>query len=125
VQRSLVENQLASLLDHVPKGRAVKVLRTSRRLKSKYSRLPTLDLKAKKAELDGLLDELRRDAKRSIFKDSSNREEIIVEAVDSLIDWLSDIWSVAYEYHVNFSLVHSTLLFTSETLERISNARGG
>jgi hypothetical protein len=124
-QRYLVEKQLVSILDLAPKRKARSVLSASRRLKSRYVGLPKLDLKAKQVELDGLLNELLRDAKRRSLKDRSNRDALLIEAVDSLAEWLTDIWSVVYEYRVDFSIAHACLLFTAEALNRITDIRGG
>jgi hypothetical protein len=116
---------LVPALDLVPKHKARSVLSASRRLKSRYAGLPKLDLKAKQVELDGLLNELLREAKRRSPKDQSNRDAFLIEVVDTLSEWLTDIWSVVYEYHVEFFTAHTCLLFTAEALDRITSVRGG
>ncbi|KAH7922878.1 hypothetical protein BV22DRAFT_1037002 [Leucogyrophana mollusca] len=124
-QQALVEQQLIPLLNIVPKERCRKATATASRLQKKYTGLPALSLKAKKAEISGLLDELARDSKRSCIKERSNKEELLMEATDSLVDWLNDIWKVVYEYGTNFTLAHSCLLFASDVLDNIANARVG
>ncbi|KAF7354668.1 hypothetical protein MSAN_01380500 [Mycena sanguinolenta] len=120
-QRSLVENKLAPLLDLVPKDRAKKVIKSVQYLESKYGGIPTLDLKGKKRELYGLLDELSRDSKRAIVRERSNREELLVEIVDSMLNWLNDIWTVVYEYNAHFDDAHSCLLFVAEVLNTLKS----
>jgi hypothetical protein len=93
------------------------------RLHSRYADLPRHGLKAKKAEIDNLLDPLDRDAKGTIVTDHSNREEVLSEAVKSSAEWLSDIWSVSYEY-TSVSLLRMCLMCTAEMLERIGTVRG-
>ncbi|KAJ6473211.1 hypothetical protein C8R45DRAFT_874442 [Mycena sanguinolenta] len=120
-QRSLVENKLAPLLDLVPKDRAKKVIKSVQYLESKYGGIPALDLKGKKKELYGLLDELSRDSKRAIVRERSNREELLVEIVDSMLNWLNDIWTVVYEYNAHFDDAHSCLLFVAEVLNTLKS----
>jgi hypothetical protein len=71
-----------------------------------------------------LLDELYRDANRAIIRDRSIREELLSEVVESLVDWLSDIWRVVYEYNISYSLAHTCLLFCAEALEKLGNTPG-
>lgn len=124
-QRVLVHDHLMPLLDLVPKERSHKASSAATRLQKKFVGIPVLDLKAKQSEINDLLEELARDAKRSFIKDRGNREELISEIVDSLVDWLNDIWSVVYEYRTNFSLAHNCLLFAAHVLDNLANARGG
>ncbi|OAX35755.1 hypothetical protein K503DRAFT_773145 [Rhizopogon vinicolor AM-OR11-026] len=87
--------------------------------------MPSLNLKVKKMEIVALLDELARDNKRSYVKEKSRREELLAEVIDSAIDWLNQIWRVVYEYGTNFSKAHDCLLYASQALEQIGNARVG
>jgi hypothetical protein len=91
---------------------------------SRYSDIPILDLKAKKKEINGLLDELLRDSKRAIVRERSNREELLDEIVDSILKWLNDIWTVVYEYNVRFEEAHACLLFVAEVLNMLNSAPG-
>ncbi|EGO01413.1 hypothetical protein SERLA73DRAFT_85050 [Serpula lacrymans var. lacrymans S7.3] len=125
VQSSLVERQLVPLLDLVSKDKSKKIVASASRHHKKFSQLPSLDLKAKRAEINGLLDELNRDSKRSFVKERSNVEELLMETIDSLLDWLNNIWQVVYEFRTNYSLAHTCLLFASDVLENIANARTG
>lgn len=74
-----------------------------------------------------MFNELAKDAKTSFIKERSNGKEILEEIIDSLVDWLNDIWTVVYEHNVNFSLAHSCLLFVAESLGQLSGrtALGG
>ncbi|EMD41137.1 hypothetical protein CERSUDRAFT_111704 [Gelatoporia subvermispora B] len=122
-QRALVEKQLIPLLNSVEKTRARKVLSAAASLQRRHAKMPVLDLRAKKYEINALLDELHRDAKRSFIKDRSHRSELLSETVDSLTDWLSDIWSVVYEHNVEFAHAHKCLMFAASTLEHIGSGR--
>ncbi|OBZ65496.1 hypothetical protein A0H81_14617 [Grifola frondosa] len=124
-QQALVEKHLIPLLNHVDKTRYKKVIGTAVRLKKRHAGLPSLDLKAKKIEIDALLDELHKDAKRSFVKERSHKHELLNETVESLTNWLSDIWSVVYEYNVDFIQAHRCLVFIVTTLDHISSARSG
>ncbi|KAJ7755163.1 hypothetical protein B0H16DRAFT_1541273 [Mycena metata] len=115
-RKSLVEKKLAPLLDLVPKERAKKVMKSVNSLQTKYQDVPILDLKGKKKEIYGLLDELARDGKQGIIRERSNRDEILAEIVDSMLNWLNDIWLVVYEYNVHFEHAHACLLFTADIL---------
>lgn len=87
--------------------------------------MPSLNLKAKKLEIASLLDELARDHKRSFVKEKSRKEELLAEVIESVIDWLNDIWRVVYEYGTNFSKAHACLLYASQAVNQIGNARVG
>lgn len=97
------------------------VIKSVTHLQSKYGGIPTLDLKGKKKELYGLLDDLARDSKRAIVRERSNREELLAEIVDSMLNWLNDIWTVVYEYNVNFDQAHACLLFVAEILSTLNS----
>ncbi|EIN04289.1 hypothetical protein PUNSTDRAFT_93003 [Punctularia strigosozonata HHB-11173 SS5] len=124
-QQALVEQHLLPLLNHVPRERARKVLTGARRAQARATKVPTLDIRAKKNEVNDLLDELERDAKRSFVRDRSNKEEILSEVVNSLVEWLNKVWSVAYEHKTNFAQAHGCLLFAADVLDHIANSRGG
>ncbi|KAH7903674.1 hypothetical protein BJ138DRAFT_1120150 [Hygrophoropsis aurantiaca] len=124
-QRSFVEKQLAPLLNIVPKEHSAPVIASASGMHKKFWGIPTLNLKAKKAEMRALLAELSRDSKRSSVKEQSNKEELLMEATNSLVEWLNDIWKAVYEYGTHFMLAHSCLLFACDILDNIANARAG
>lgn len=124
-QHALVESSLAPLLDVVSKEISNTTLASAARMHKKYTAMPSLNLKAKKLEITSLLDELARDHKRSYVKEKSRKEELLAEVIDSVIDWLNDIWRVIYEYGTNFSKAHACLLYVSQAVEQIGNARVG
>ena len=73
--------------------------------------MPHLDLKAKQIEIKGLLDLIERVVKRAFVEGPSDggsrsavREVVVSEMLDSLVDWLNDIWSVVFEYKCNFEV---------------------
>ncbi|KAJ7062853.1 hypothetical protein C8F01DRAFT_1135447 [Mycena amicta] len=115
-RQQLVEKKLAPLLDHVSKDRGKKVIKSATQLRTKYGGAPDLNFRAKKKEINGLVDELFRDSKRSIVRERSRREELMQEVVDSMVEWLNDIWTVVYEYKVNFEEAHRCLLFLGDIL---------
>ncbi|KDR74299.1 hypothetical protein GALMADRAFT_250097 [Galerina marginata CBS 339.88] len=121
-QQRFVEKHLVGLLDSVPKGKSKEVLSAATRLQKKYKEIPTLDLKAKRKQITALLEELARDAKVSFVKERSNRDELLSEILHSLVSWLNRIWSVVYEYNVNFLVAHSCLVFVADALIRLSES---
>ncbi|KAG2053769.1 hypothetical protein BDR06DRAFT_956074 [Suillus hirtellus] len=124
-QYALVENSLAPFLDVVSKPKSNLVLASAARMHKTYASMPSLNLKAKKLEIASLLDELARDHKRSYVKEKSRKEELLAEAIESVIDWLNDIWKVIYEYGTNFSKAHDCLLYAFKAIEQIGDARVG
>ncbi|KAF8173810.1 hypothetical protein K438DRAFT_1850062 [Mycena galopus ATCC 62051] len=125
-KQALVEKKLAPLLDLVTTKHAKKVIESVNEFQSKYGGIPTLNRKGKKKELYGLLDELSRDSKRAIVRERSNRQELLPEIVDSMVNWLNDIWTVVYEYNVHFEEAHACLLLVAEVLNTLTgNPRMG
>ncbi|KIJ59771.1 hypothetical protein HYDPIDRAFT_177707 [Hydnomerulius pinastri MD-312] len=124
-QQLLVQKQLVPLLNSVPKDKAKKVTASATEMQRKYAGMPALNLKAKKSEICSLLLELSRDSKRSFIKERSRREEFLSEVVDSLAQWLGDVWKVVYEYRANFRVAHACLLFASDALDQIGTVCGG
>lgn len=124
-QHALVESSLAPLLDVISKDKSNRTLASAARMHKKYAAMPSLNLKAKKLEIASLLDELARDHKRSYVKEKSRKEELLAEVIESVIDWLNDIWRVVYEYGTNFSKAHACLLYAAQAVEQIGNARVG
>lgn len=102
-QRELMEKHLAPLLNRPQTVQSKKVLLAAKRLVKGSVGIPKLDLKSKKLEIKQLLDALNKDSKRAFLKERSNKDAIASEVIDSLTDWLNDIWSVVYEFKANFS----------------------
>ncbi|KAI0751841.1 hypothetical protein C8Q80DRAFT_1159709 [Daedaleopsis nitida] len=123
VQTKIVEKQLIPLLDHVSKGKVKKVVASASRMQRRHAGIPILDLKAKQREINSLLDDLHRDAKRSFVRERSHRSDLLEQTVDSVTSWLNDIWRMVYEHNVNFMLAHRCLLFTVTTLDQIGHGR--
>jgi hypothetical protein len=116
-QRALLEKHLVPLLDHVPKVNSRNaVLSAATRLQKKYLGIPILDIRKKKIEIQSLLDEINRDSKRSFVKERSNKDELTTEVIDSLTDWLNDIWTLVYEFNVEFAVSSDALLDTNAVL---------
>lgn len=124
-QQTLIYKQLMPLLNKTSMPKVKKALSAAARLQKRHANIPDLDLRGKKLEINNMLKELNKDTKRSYVMDASNRVELLNEIVDSLAAWLNDIWAVAYEHNVDFTLAHNCLLFVSATLERLENIRMG
>ncbi|KAG2065916.1 hypothetical protein BDR04DRAFT_1160933 [Suillus decipiens] len=124
-QHALVETSLAPLLDVVCTEKSNPILASALYMHNKYASMPSLNLEAKKWEIVSLLDELARDHKRTYVKERSHKEELLTEVIESIIDWLNDIWRVVYEYGTNFSKAHACLLYVSQAVEQIGNAQIG
>ncbi|KAG5645291.1 hypothetical protein DXG03_006593 [Asterophora parasitica] len=123
-QRNLIEKHLFTLLDSLPKDTSDNVLSVATEFQTRVRPMPKLDLKAKKKEVNLLMEDLSRDAKTAITKDRSTREELLAEVVDSLIDWLSDIWSTVYEFNDCFAQAHVCLLFVADVSSTLSDLPG-
>ncbi|EPQ59835.1 hypothetical protein GLOTRDRAFT_136589 [Gloeophyllum trabeum ATCC 11539] len=123
-RRNLVEKHLVPLLNAVPLDRSRKAIAAASRMHKRYEGIPILNLKQKRKEVNALLDELEKDMKRSFVKGRSIRDELLSEIVDSLTDWLNDIWSIIYEYKVDFEEAHRCLVYAASVLEDLSSSRG-
>ena len=124
-QHLLLQSQLAPLLDTLPRERQKSLVASATDMHRRYARMPSLNLKAKKAEITALVLELARDSKRSLIKERSRRDQLLSEAVDSLAQWLNDIWRVVFEFRTNFTLAHACLLYACDALDQIGNGGGG
>ncbi|KAG6899479.1 hypothetical protein C0993_009899 [Termitomyces sp. T159_Od127] len=89
--------------------------------RARFLAMPRLDLTAKKREIDDLMHALHHDAKLAVTRDSSIRDELLAEAVDSLTAWLNDIWSVAFEFRGDFRLAHACLLLTADAAASLAD----
>lgn len=87
--------------------------------------MPDLNYEGKKMEIDGLLQAIDRDAKRSLLKGRSQRAELLQGTMESIGRWMGDIWRVVFEYETDFTYGHECLLMAGRTLEALSMTRGG
>ncbi|THH00164.1 hypothetical protein EW145_g7128 [Phellinidium pouzarii] len=124
VQRQIVEHALIPFLDTIPKSNARAAITKARWIVKKYDRAPQLDLAAKKVEVNGLLDELTKDAKIFVRHDWAKYEILLQEVVESVAEWLNDIWIIAYEFGLDFTRAHSCLLFSTGVLDHVQNLKG-
>ncbi|KAL1743289.1 hypothetical protein HDZ31DRAFT_83529 [Schizophyllum fasciatum] len=120
-RQHFIEKYLLPMLDRVPKDHSKKVLSSAARTKARYATMPTLDLKGKRREMESVLDELTRDAKRAFVKERSARDELLEEAVDTIVGWLSDIWRAVYEFRAGFAHAHACLLWVAAAVSEILN----
>jgi hypothetical protein len=125
-QRTLLDGYLVPLLDDLPDSVSTKVLNTAKEMQMRFMSIPKLDYFTKRTELEGLLNEIERDQKQSLYvKERSTREKLFEETIDSLSTWVNDIWSVTFEYRTNFRLAHQCLLLAAEILRRAFAPFGG
>ncbi|KAF8665748.1 hypothetical protein AX16_000196 [Volvariella volvacea WC 439] len=120
-QGAFIEDHLAPLLNTLPGDASAQILSSVSAYKMQLGKLPVLDIKGKRKEIDYLLDELNRDHKNAFTKERSNLEELLESTIQSLVSWLNDIWMMAYEYRVNFMQAHTCLLFTAEVLRQLTD----
>ena len=118
-QREFVRTQLFPLLNTLPTRKSKRILRRATRRLKKYQDMPTLDLQSKKTEVNGLLDELSKDIRTSVPPSCVVKDELLKEAVESVAEWLNDIWVVAYEYGAEYMKAHSCLLFSLGILDHV------
>ncbi|KAI8984817.1 hypothetical protein BD414DRAFT_489320 [Trametes punicea] len=123
IQHAIVEKQLIPLLDQVNKRRCKRVLASAAKMQRRHAGIPVIDLKSKQREVNALLDELHRDAKRSFVRERSHRTELIEQTVESVTCWLNDLWRLVYEHSVDFLLVHRCLLFVVNVLDQVAHGR--
>lgn len=123
VQESIVEKQLIPLLDLVGAAKRKRILSSASKMQRRHTGIPSLNIKAKQREVNSLLDEIHRDAKRSFVRERSQRTELLEQTVESVTGWLNDIWRIVYEHNVDFMLAHRCLLFTVTTLDQIGHTR--
>ena len=121
-----METHLVPLLDNLADSVATKVLDSAKEIQMRLMAIPKLDYYAKRTELEGLLNEIERDQKQSLYiKERSSREQLLEETMDSLSTWINDIWSVIFEYQTNFRLAHQCLILAAEMLRRMFAPNGG
>ncbi|KAI0640590.1 hypothetical protein C8Q79DRAFT_995423 [Trametes meyenii] len=123
VQASIVQKQLIPLLDLVSKSKCKRVLTSAAKMQRRHAGIPVINLKAKQREVNALLDDLHRDAKRSFVKERSHRTELIEQTVESVTCWLNDLWRIVYEHNVDFMMVHQCLLFIVNALDQVAHGR--
>ena len=103
-QRALLTTHLAPLIDNQTAKEKSHLISTASTLYSKYTHVPKLNLKVKKIEIQDLVGGISRDSKRSLVKERSNKDVLAGEVVDSLTEWLGDIWSLVFEFRVEFAV---------------------
>jgi cell division FtsZ-interacting protein ZapD len=124
-QRTLLESYLVPLLDSNDSV-STEVINAAKEMQTHFTGVPKLDYSTKRTELEGLLNEIERDQKLTLYvKERSTREKLFEETIDSLSTWVNDIWSVTFEYQTNFRLAHQCLLLAADILRRAFAPYGG
>ncbi|EIM85332.1 uncharacterized protein STEHIDRAFT_131963 [Stereum hirsutum FP-91666 SS1] len=121
----LIEQHLLPLLNTAPPETTSTILASISSYKSRFAGMPDLNYEGKKMEIDGLLQAIDRDAKRSLLKGRSERAELLQGTMESIGRWMGDIWRVVFEYETDFTYGHECLLMAGRTLEALSMTRGG
>lgn len=121
-QRALVEKQLAPLLDTTSSKKRDRAIKAVKRSRSRYEGIPGVNLKKKKREMQTLILMLVKDEKIGFTRERSNREEILQEAVLSISGWVSQIWTMVYEYRVNFELAHECLIYALKSVSMLEES---
>ncbi|KAA1478449.1 hypothetical protein DENSPDRAFT_809716 [Dentipellis sp. KUC8613] len=124
-RQELLEKHLFPLLDRVSGSMAQEVVNSAARLERRFVGMPDLNFLAKAQEIEGLLKELEADGKRAFLKERSRRNELLLELLDTVSVWLSDIWSVACEYKTEFALAHRCLRLITDALDGLNNGGNG
>ncbi|KIJ31731.1 hypothetical protein M422DRAFT_70835 [Sphaerobolus stellatus SS14] len=119
-QRQFLQDQVFPLLSL---NQQSKLLNQIEDTKKRFRKLPQLDLAAKKAEIDALFVEIRRDSHR--HTSTSIRADISGEIIEGISAWMSEIWQTVFEFAVEFDLAHRCLLFASETLHKLMHTGCG
>lgn len=125
VQRQIVEEALIPFLDTIPRNDARRVIVKARQIAKRAEGVPQLDLAAKKSEVNGLLDELAKDTKAFTRQDASKYETLLREVVESVSEWLKDLWIITHEFGLDFPRAHSCLLFSMGVLDHVQGMKGG
>lgn len=81
--------------------------------------MPKIDFKAKRKQVDWLFQQIRHDSKVAFVKERSNRDDLIRECLNTLTNWLGNIWLVVYEHNAQFNIAHTCLLYVSEALAQL------
>jgi hypothetical protein len=68
-----------------------------------------------------MLADLRRDSKRSVLKERLNRDGILDEILESLTEWLSEIWQVMYEHKAYFEQAHACLMYVWDLFDELKS----
>jgi len=122
-QQQFLHDHLFPLLNSLPTDKQSRLLLNLSDAQKRYRKLPELSISSKKAELEALFDELRRDSHR--YANSSARNEISSEIVESITAWLSEIWQAVFEFGVQFEEGHRCLMFASETVKKLVSTGTG
>lgn len=118
VHRQIIEEVLAPMLDSAPSAEAARALEKAHEINKHVQEAPKLDLFAKKTEVNGLLDELTKEA--TMRPHQTDQYEILLqEAVESITCWLNDVWRMVYEFGLDFSRAHSCLLYSIGIVDHI------
>jgi hypothetical protein len=121
-QQALVEKHLAPLLDTTSSKKRDRVFKAVKRSHSRCDGIPDVNLRKKKREMQTLILMLVKDEKVGFTRERSNREEILQEAVLSISGWVSKIWTMVYEYRVNFELAHECLVYALKSFEMLEDS---
>ncbi|KAL5512179.1 hypothetical protein ACEPAG_3464 [Sanghuangporus baumii] len=123
-QAQIVKQALIPFLNTIPKKHAKRAIASARRVAKKAHHIPQVDVAAKKREIEGLLDELSRETKIYPRSSETKYDMIILEIIESVVQWLNELWSLAFEFGLDFPRVHTCLLTSMSTLDEVQSMKG-
>ncbi|KAL5508679.1 hypothetical protein ACEPAH_6300 [Sanghuangporus vaninii] len=123
-QTQIVKQALIPFLDTIPRKDAKRAIASARRIAKKAHHIPQVDVAAKKKEIESLLGELSREAK-FIPRSSGDKYDIMfLEIIESVAQWLNELWSLAFEFGLDFPHVHACLLASMSILDQVQSMKG-
>ncbi|KAL5530848.1 hypothetical protein ACEPAF_7106 [Sanghuangporus sanghuang] len=123
-QAQIVKQALIPFLDTIPRKDAKRAIASARRIAKKAHHIPQVDVAAKKKEIEGLLDELSREAKFTPRSSGNKYDIMFLEIIESVAQWLNELWSLAFEFGLDFPRVHACLLMSMSILDQVQSMKG-
>ncbi|KAL5488473.1 hypothetical protein ACEPAI_6591 [Sanghuangporus weigelae] len=123
-QAQIVKQALIPFLDTIPRKYARRAVASARSVAKTTHHIPQVDVAAKKKEIESLLDELSREAKISPRSSGNKYDMVILEIIESIVQWLNELWSLAFEFGLDFPRVHACLLTSMSTLDEVQSMKG-
>lgn len=91
----------------------------------KAQQIPQIDMAAKRKEIQGLFEELQKESRFASRSGGSEFEALLLEAIESVVEWLNDLWSLGVDFGLDFIRVHSALLTSESILDHVRSLKGG
>lgn len=104
---------------------ANRVVASARKMAKKAQQIPQIDMAAKRKEIQGLFEELQKESRFASRSSGSEFEALLLEAIESVVEWLNDLWSLGVDFGLDFIRVHSALLTSESILDHVRSLKGG